>query len=156
MHFRLKGAFDIVFELLEERVGIVARQVTDLEIERALVGNDIERSAPFDGASVDGGVRDIEAAVIGSVVAVTPREPFEKGNCLRCRFDGIHAARRIRGMTREATHHAAIAFLALVSDHRAHERGLAYDARCRLDPCVREVVDQTLYAYASQLLVIRE
>ena len=46
-------------DLGEELVGIVERQVADLEVERAVARHDVERGAAVDHAGVHGRVRDV-------------------------------------------------------------------------------------------------
>jgi hypothetical protein len=39
-------------QLVQERVGVVFRQVPELELEAAVLGNDVERRAPANGPRV--------------------------------------------------------------------------------------------------------
>ena len=66
-------------DLGEERVGIVERQVADLEVERAVARHDVERRAAADDADVHGRVRH----VVGVVAAAARRGT--RARAARCR-----------------------------------------------------------------------
>ena len=53
----------------EQRVGIVERQMAELEIERAVARNDVERGAAVDHADVHGRVRHVVRVVAAAAVA---------------------------------------------------------------------------------------
>ena len=72
---RISGneALRIRLDLGEELVRIVERQVPDLEIERAVARNDVERRAAADHAGVHRRVRDVVRGVERAVVAERAR-----------------------------------------------------------------------------------
>src|SRR5436190_9659407 len=112
-HLRRQLLFDEGCEFSEQRVGIVAGQMTELEIERAFLRHDIERSSTSNDARVHRGMRDIETPVIRSMIAIPPRHRFQECNRFRRSLDRIHTGRCIRRMTRVAADKAAKTFFAL-------------------------------------------
>ena len=61
------------FELREQRLGIVAGQMAELEIERAFVRHDVKRRAAAHDAGMHGRVRNVEAAIIRPLIAMAAR-----------------------------------------------------------------------------------
>ena len=144
----------MAFELGEQRSGIVSGKAAKLEIERAMVRHDVERSAAANDSGMHSAVADVETAVEWPAVAMPASHPLEEGDCLGSRFHRVHPAGRVGGVRGLSAHRAAIASLSLVGDDRLHHRRLSYDARLRTDAGTRQVLDHAAHAHAAHFLVI--
>ena len=103
-----------------------------------------------------GGVSDIKAAVIRPVIAIAACHALQIGDCLGRRLHGIHTLRRISRMTGQAAHPAAVANLALMRDHRSHQRRLTDNTGLRPYAGGIQILDQAAHADTTDFLVIRQ
>ena len=115
----------------KQRIGIVERQVPELEIEAAVARHDVERRAAADHAGVHRRVRARRTRRRSRRDRETRRAMLrEERHDFAGDLHRVDAARRQRRMRLVAAHAAAVAFLALVRDDEAACRS----ARRRCSP----------------------
>ena len=126
-----------------------------LQIQRAAVGDDVDRLSARDHASLQRGIGRLE----GRVERTLP-QPLRvidgRAQHIGHGVDGVEPEIGARGMARAAVDGGASGRLALVSAHGAHAAWLADDDAERLRTKFWKAGDQVRHAAASHLLVIGE
>ena len=116
----------------EERVGVVERQMPDLELERAVARHDVERGSAADHADVRRRERDVVRGILALRASRNARARSAIHATMIARdLHGVDALRRQRRMRLVSAHAAAPGLLALVRDDELHAGRLADDAAGR-------------------------
>ena len=143
-------------DLGEQRLGIVERQMPELEIEAAIARHDVECGPAAYHAGVNRRVRHVVRGVESAAITEAARHLGQERHDLAGDLHGVDAARRQRRVRLVAAHAAAEAPLALVRDDQPHPGRLADDAARRLDAARDDVLQQAAHADAADFLVVRQ
>ena len=143
-------------DLGKQRIGIVERQVPELEIEAAVARHDVECRPAAYHAGVNRRVGHVVRGVESAAITEAATHLGKEGHDLAGDLHGVDAVRRQRRVHLVAAHAAAEALLALVRDDQAHPGRLTDDAARRLDSSRNDVLQQAAHADASDFLVVRQ
>ncbi|MNX99924.1 hypothetical protein D3C86_1324010 [compost metagenome] len=155
-HLRQQHAIRIFLNPREDRLGIDARQVAELEHELAQRRDGVQRDATLDRAGGGRRERHVEGLVVRAVGLEFIGDVADEADQPRRVFDGVHALRRQRRMRGLALHAAAVGVDALVRHDHAHAGRLADDAAARPHATVSQFGQKIRRAHAADLLVERQ
>ncbi len=141
-------------QLLQQRIGVVARQVAVFEFQGAQVGHDVQRLAAIDTADVYGAVRDVVTLVTRALLFDLLLALAQFGDEVAGQVNRVDRSWGQRGMRLLTSTEGAIGRLALVTDGELHQGRLADHAQERTYRCQMQDIEQPPHADAADLFVM--